>query len=487
MSSWRYFALIGLGACSATPQPLDCEQCGEPAPPVRPPPAVVASGLCEQPHTIVLDEADVANESEGEACVLERLDETGCVGERIINAHDANGRIIRTERWVFDPNVARSTYEVPMSTIWTYAYDDAGNRTEEAIDRGMDGTFERRDVISFDERGREVFRVSHALDAPPATMARRYDDEDHVIEQTATNADGTRRTIREYDSQGKLTLERVFQDGEFVFERSAEFDETGRPTFDEKRYAGGRVDRTTHTYDARGQTLRVWHRLQGDRIAIEERHTFDLDESGVARGEIYERRDGGRLVQRRTIQNDAMGRELRLDHDDLADGSIDWFRSASYDAAGNVTSQRTVRGAEVLRDLRHTWDVQGRASSRADHVKGHFEAFSYEGRFRQRVMKDATGRIVITDRAEYDEQDRLRWNAADRNDDGVWDFEARIEYVGNDKVRTRTDNDGDGTWDSDTQWAYDRAGQMIYHSQDYDADGRPERQTLSKFICRDRL
>lgn len=488
---------LGLG-CESADVELRCanEDCTtvppaspEPVPTMPPPlpvPPEIVKSYCEHPNSITWQPSDLANEASFERpCLTERLDEDGCVGERIEHQFDAQGLVVRTERWVFDPDVLTPAFVPPTSAITTYAYDPQGRRTERTHDDLSDGTVDLTDAWTYDALDRIVVETrAHARGT--RRVERTYDAEDRVVLEETFDSGTHHRRRREWHPSGALRSEYVFTDGVLVWSRDHDFDEAGRPTREHQVWpAEGKTETTLYVYGALGLSTRTWTRRLGTGTTIEEHHQFSRWPNGATRSELFEQTvNGERISRRRRSEFDSAGRELSKRNDRNADGTFESGRSYTYDASGHRLTERTYDGDRVLRDVRRRFDGEGREVERVDAVRGLIVSTAYEGRQVRVSTTDLDGAPINETITVYDREEHVLSIEADKDGDGRID--ERYENAWSEAgllVGSRGDRDGDGVWDYASALMYDRAGQLLYSMSDADNDAQPERSELHSYAC----
>jgi len=456
-----------------------------PAPAASTPPSPSGAG-CERPPTVTLTPADFASDATSERpCITERIGPAGCVGERVQAFYDAAGRMTRHERWVFDEAVLVPTYVTPVSTVTTYAYDEAGNVRHLEIDEHADGTIEQSETMAYDAEGRVL---SHARTRGGGTTTTEtvFDDEGRRIEERSYDGISTRVTRRGFGADGEKDFERIELDGALVYAFDRELDAQGRLHLEAKRWpTEHRTETTAYVYDGLGLATRTWRRETTGSPSIEERHRFDRWPDGARRAEHFEQQVGEtRVSRRRRTEYDQAGREVSALNDADVDGVFESGRRTTYDAAGNVTRELTFEQTRVLRDVRYEYDAEGRRVVVTDVVRGLVTRTRHEGRQVSVDVFDLEGRRTEGSVTVLDADDRVL--SVERDTDGDERIDTRVVHTYDEAgrhLRARTDWDADGVWDAEHVQGYDRAGQQLFMTADEDADGAPELSVLTSYAC----
>lgn len=321
----------------------------------------------------------------------------GCLGILTLRTFNADGQPTREELRIFDPELAfqLSPYGGLQPGVTTWDYDQDGGLIRWSTLHGTI-TFER------DARGNVIREV-----AP-------YGEEEMV-------------TVRTFDRHDQLLSAEASVEGRVLWAEVWTYAGEGRPlTFDRVHESGG--------------TANVSYDYDGDRLV---RRTSTEHWQGDSRPE------------RREVEHfDAEGRKIEFTSDQPYDGRIDWRETYEFDGEGNLVlhQARNVATGELMRNVRHTYDDQGR-QTRTDY---------------------GDGRVI---ESSYDDADRLTGQRVLRH--GELQRETRTVYHSAGAILLQeTDSDGDGVVDGRLTQEVDRAGQPILTEQDWQADGTLEGSTL---------
>jgi len=466
---------------ASVPTPKDV-----PAPLPNPP--VVISAACEHPHSVSWQPSDLANtESLEQPCLTERLDGSGCVGERIEHTFNAQGLITRTERWVFDPTVLEPSYVPPTSAITTYAYDSQGRRIERTHDDLSDGVIDVTQGWVYDERGR-VTAETRSDPWGTRRIERTFDTEDRVVSEQTFDVDQHHLRTRRWHRSGALSFESVEVNGVEQWYRDHSFDEADRPLREHLAWLveGERKTETTiYEYGALGLATRTWTRRLATGTSVEERNEFTRWPDGTTRTDLFEQTVNADRVSRRTlVEFDAAGRELSTQRDRNVDGIYEAMRVYIYDAQGNRLSEHSRDGQRILQDMRYRFDGEGREVLRRDAVRGTIVVTRYEPRHVHVRTTTLDGRLLSSQSTVFDSEGHVLEVAGDTDGDSYVDerFENTWSEAGL-LLASRADRDADGTWDYVTAQMYDRAGHRLYAMSDANNDGQPERAELRSYAC----
>ncbi len=460
----------------------------EEAPAPLPVPPVVVSEACEQPHSVSWQASDLANvESFEQPCLTERLDDNGCVGERIEHSFNAQGLITRTERWVFDATVLEPTYVPPTSAITTFAYDSQGRRIERTHDELSDGIIDVTEGWVYDERDRVNAQIRSDRWGT-RRIERTFDTEDRVVSEQTFDPDRHHLRTRRWHRSGALSFESVEVDGVEQWYRDHSFDGADRPLREHVVWlveGEAKTETTVFEYGALGLATRTWTRRLATGTTVEERHEFTRWRDGSTRTDLFEQTVNADRVSRRTrVEYDAAGRELSTQRDRNVDGIYEAQRTYTYDAQGNRLTEHSQDGQRILQDMRYRFDGEGREVERRDAVRGTIVITRYEPRQVHVRTTTLEGRLLSAQSTVYDSEGHVLSVQADTNGDN--DVDERFENTWSEAgllLASRADRDADGVWDYVTAQMYDRAGHRLYAMSDANNDGRPERAELNSYAC----
>lgn len=481
------------GGCSAPATELSCAPgpC-EPAPnevvvpQTRFEPPVITSEGCAQPATVVWVPEDFTNE-QGFAlpCLTERLNAQGCVGDRLLNTFDAGGRVVRSQRWVIDPAVLPPLYVMPTDEVTTFVYDAQGRLQRSDYDQGSDGQVDRVLEYTHDTQGRVVGEVVTDLSGA-VRIERVFDGEDRVVQEWTYQAAGVRHLSRSYSDQGDLLGEYVEVDGLRVYVHELTYDSRRRPLVEALVWTqDGRSETTEYEYDARGEKFRTWTRADPRDRSLVERYEFERWPDGALRLTLWEQVvNNSRVSHRRRTEYDRAGRELTALNDDDLDGEYESGWRYTYDPEGRRLTEYTFRGEAVLRDLRRTFDAEGREVELRDYVRQFAQLTTYGPNQVTVASYDLAERLLSRQVTTYDDLGQVLGIETDGDGDGLLDRRVESSWTaGGLPLRSRVDRDADGTWDYDHEQGYDRAGQRLYALEDHDGDGATEWAELVSYAC----
>lgn len=494
-----------------------CVSCVDPQPrpeaePAAPPEAApeaaalpaLPDGPCDEAPRAAPTAAALAGDVARPApCLVEFLDPRGCVAGRVERRFDADGRAVREEQRVLGDAAfvhVPVTYvdPVPQDHVFTWAWDADGNEIASSRDADGDGQPDDRAESSWDDAGRPLERRVWAWDGAgwrPVERTRwTWGRGEMPLLHETVGADGrTTRIEAEEDAEGRPVERRTFVDGEAAGLETWERDAGGNLLRERREGAGG-AEETAREYDAAGfEIRRTWRRWRGRAVEVAERHTLERWPDGALRRETYLRDDGddGVAESRRVTVFDEAGRELRLEDDEGANGTVDWWREQAWDAGGRQTLFRMRVGAELRSERTARYDDAGRLLERSQFP---VDPSGPPTRVAERFFYDAAGHLVgsestdgvrrWTTRQENDAAGRPLLAESDHDGDGVVDARTRTRYDAGGRVVLREDDrDADGAVDARAEALYDRAGNVLYERVDGDADGRPERLALSSYDC----
>ncbi len=223
---------------------------------------------------------------------------------------------------------------------------------------------------------------------------------------------------------------------------------------------------------------------------------YEYDENGRLLGYDTDTDNDGLAEQSRWYVYDAFGRLESIETDIDGDGLVDEVRSYIYDEDGQLVRIETDTGPDGVLDRIDTyvWDngvyVQYRSDTDAD---GDADlVYSYDwtpfGRVDRLLIQwfDAeTGEVTNANQYDYvyDENDFTDWVIIDLGADGIADTQTNYDYNRLGQLhRYRSDTGADGVFDSQTMYKYDDLGRTHVIEIDSGIDGVDTRTTIT-YAC----
>ena len=479
----RWIVLAALMGCQATVPIVDADEAQPEAP--EPQPATLDlpdDRRCAHPRQTRPDPAQ-AGDPLGDM-IVEYLDDDGCVAVR--GAQTVMGRTTRFEvevpgdpQWF--PQPPSYVDLTPRPQVTTVTVDAEGREVERTEDLGADGTI--------DVRARQVWQGEHLVEevreGDPSWRQRwTYDARGNQVRYESVTLEQTMVIEREFDAQDRNVVERVLYDGELRSTHTRRHD--GDLLLEDRVASAGRVEVTLYSYDADGTLRRrEWRRDDRGSSVIVELHDFSENAEGEA-VEHYRRDDrgDGQIDEQRWTVTDLQGRQRLVEHDDDADGSIDWSRSQRWDDEGRLIWWRNVQdGAPTL--LR-TWTFDEPVYEQTEWPA----PGGQPGTWITRSWQDGDAQITevtLLDRIEtlrartvtrYVTPDVIGEETTDRDGDGVVDLHLRQTVDALGRV-TRTDwrRDGIATWRT---FEYDQHGELARETGTLPSGG--EAHLLQQFV-----
>lgn len=280
---------------------------------------------------------------------------------------------------------------------------------------------------------------------------------DMDVSATGTASSGYRMQYR-YDQRGYLTAiqQDVDRDGTVDSVRSFEFDDMGRMHRKLRDSNADGIDDVIETfmYDARGN-------LTG--------HEVDTNADG-------------RIEQRVTFEYDGNDRRIASYTYNEVSGALRASESRDYDGQGRVLLQEefSYPSGALFRQKSWIYDGSGRLRSVLDdriNSISEIESYVYDGYGRVRQIdydSDADGNIDRYYSIEYDALNRIQLTRYDSDNDGNVDFETSYAYTPFNAVaewRTTAFVNGVGQLSSRMLYEYDGNGYPVQIRYDTDGDG----------------
>lgn len=307
----------------------------------------------------------------------------GAVLRCVVATESAEGRLLsETTDSGCDGSVEKRT---------TQSWDGAGHLLER-VEAVVEGEY-RRMTYAYDESGRLVLEVttrSHGGGEPyeESRVVTEYDGDGQLVRRIVEKLGGEDRQVETYGPDGRLLVTESSMGGTVESRTTFEYDEAGRQRRSFSTYAHGGTyetrwdtsgSKTAETADWEGDgrpdVAIAWTWAAAGRLAAWEwaadgvpfaRRTFALDDAGRpvteeldigADGPIdvrVTRRYGEDGTEERTLDRDADGlpesrwttvrdndgRPLRTEVDLDDDGTVDFWREETWDAAGRPLTRR---------------------------------------------------------------------------------------------------------------------------------------------------
>jgi len=151
---------------------------------------------------------------------------------------------LRVDRWSYPSASERyqASWELGQWKVRREQLDADGHVVIIQMDEDFDGVVERRDVLRYDAEGREIERLvdADADGESETTIATRWGEGDHRLEELTEGPEGTRRQRWRWDDAGRL------------LRWSSKYDEGWAEDFEEHRYdeAGRELERESEVHVA---------------------------------------------------------------------------------------------------------------------------------------------------------------------------------------------------------------------------------------------
>lgn len=345
---------------------------------------------------------------------------------------------------VFDPSLVAYSYQTIEDFHRTLAYDGGGRLLAERYDGGVDGVIDRETTSRYDVAGRLVELVHTGDGFGPLAETFAYDAAGHLREHVSEYESGVYRERHELTPAGQELLE----------------EHTWNDVLDR---------RVTFTYDASGRLI-ARDELDPDGALVRTyRTTFRHGASGLESALATSDFEGDGLVDRETtITYGALGLPTELVEDQPLDGRPDAITRITYDEHGRKRDELFI-AAYVSPD-----------------TVGYHTSWSYDedGRLLTEIQHPdqwTTATRVTT--STYDGAGRLIRTTATSDGAPVSDELTDHDAAGR-RVRVETRHAG-GPVDFRATWAFDPAGNLLRHAEDFEADGREDTWTTYAYDCFD--
>ncbi len=283
-------------------------------------------------------------------------------------SYDSNGNMILDINYMEDGSTEKEKEE--------WLYDDANRLIKESYTDNYSSYSTRTTDYTY-----EGTRLIKAVKSDGSRTEYKTDDYGNVTEEQNILADGAKagRTVYEYDVYGNTTLRAVYKaDGSFDYEYRYEYDEAGNVKVETCSRSDGTESKTLREYNTDGKLLKYERFDNGVRIRD---YGYEYDENGSmtkyyeyiygeSTAKVYETyyindADGARtrydkfedgvLTEYCTYENDAKGRRVGFNRFS-ADGTFLYGEEISYTDSG-LRSKRILTSPEKTQTVDYEYKL----------------------------------------------------------------------------------------------------------------------------------